>query len=62
MDNLGLKTYGDASFANDLLTRHLTSAYIVFLIGGPVFWKTKKQTFVATSMTEAKFYNLTLTA
>jgi hypothetical protein len=42
MDNLGLKTYRDASFVDDLLTRHLTSAYIVFLIGGLVFWKTKK--------------------
>jgi len=62
MDNLGLKTYGDASFADDLLIRYSTGAYVVFLMGGPVFWKTKKQTFVATSTTEAEFCNLTLTA
>jgi len=37
MDNLGLKTYGDASFADDLLTRHSTGAHMVFLIGSPVF-------------------------
>ena len=42
MDNLGFKTYSDASFVNDLLIRHSTSAYIVFLIGGLVFWKIKK--------------------
>ena len=37
MDNLGLKTYGDASLADDLLTRHSTGAHMVFLIGSPVF-------------------------
>ncbi len=32
---------------------------MVFVAGAPVVWKTKKQTFVALSTTEAEFANLT---
>jgi len=56
---MDLKAYGDTSYADDLRTRHLTSAHVVFLLRGRVFWKTKKQTFIITSTTEAEFYNLT---
>ena len=45
MDNMDLKAHGDASYADDLRSRHSTGAHVVFL-GEPVFWKTKKQTFV----------------
>ena len=31
----------------------------MFVAGGPVYWKTKKQTFVALSTTEAEYTNLT---
>jgi hypothetical protein len=57
--NLGPLAYADASYADNLATRYLTGGYVVFFTGGPVFWKTKKQTFVALSTTEAEFCNLT---
>ncbi|KAK4207228.1 hypothetical protein QBC37DRAFT_433796 [Rhypophila decipiens] len=56
---MGLVAYADASYANDLLTRYSIGGHIVFLAGGPVFWKSKKQTFTAVSTTEAEFTNLT---
>jgi hypothetical protein len=59
IDNLLMKTYADASYADDLLTRWSTGGHIVFVAGGPVLWKAKKQTFVALSTTEAEFANLT---
>jgi len=57
--DLKLTTFADASWADCQPTRHSTGAYVVFLAGGPVYWKTKKQTFVALSTTEAEFTNLT---
>lgn len=57
--DLGPIAYADASYADDLATRHSTGGHVVFFAGGPVFWKTKKQTFVALSTTEAEFCNLT---
>jgi hypothetical protein len=59
LHDLGPLAYADASYADDLATRYLTGGYVVFFTGGPVFWKTKKQTFVALSTTEAEFCNLT---
>ena len=41
--------------------RHSTGAHIVFAAGAPVLWKTKRQTIVALSSTEAEFINLTPT-
>jgi len=57
--DLGPLAYADASYADDLATRHSIRGYVVFFANGPVFWKTKKQTFVALSTTEAEFCNLT---
>jgi hypothetical protein len=59
IDRLGLYCYADAAFADDLRTRYSTGGYVVFLAGGPVFWKSKKQGLVVTSSTEAEFCNLT---
>ena len=42
IDSIDLKAYGDTSYADDLRIRYLTSTYVVFLLRGPVFWKTKK--------------------
>ena len=52
-------TYADASLANDLMNRYSTGGHVMFVAGGPVLWKSKKQTFVALSSTEAEFTNLT---
>jgi hypothetical protein len=56
--DLGMRTFADASFADDLLTRRSTGGHVVFLAGGLVLWKSKKQTFVASSTTQAEFANL----
>lgn len=53
------RTYADASLADRLPSRHSTGGHVVFVAGAPVLWKTKKQTFVALSTTEAEFANLT---
>jgi hypothetical protein len=59
VDDLKLITFADASWADQQPSRHSTGGHVVFVAGGPVLWKTKKQTFVALSTTEAEFTNLT---
>jgi hypothetical protein len=58
---LNLHAYADAAFADDTLTRHSTGGYVIFYGGGPVLWKSRKQTIVTLSSTEAEFINLTPT-
>ena len=60
-NNLHLRAYSDASFADDLTSRASTGGHIVYLGDGPVHWRTKKQTIVASSSTKAEFMNLTPT-
>ena len=57
--DLMMRTFADASLADRLPSRHSTGGHAVFVAGGPVLWRTKKQTFVALSTTEAEFANLT---
>jgi hypothetical protein len=59
LDDLRMVTFADASLADRLPSRHSTGGHAVFVAGAPVLWKTKKQTFVALSTTEAEFTNLT---
>ena len=40
--NMDMKAFGDASYADDPMTRHSTGGHIVFIPGGPVYWKSKK--------------------
>ncbi len=54
-----MQVFADASLADRIPTRHSTAGHVVFVAGGPVHWKTKKQTFVALSTTEAEYTNLT---
>ena len=61
IENLHLRGYSDAAFADDLVKRVSTGGHIIFIAEGAVHWKTKKQTIVATSSTEAEFMNLTPT-
>jgi hypothetical protein len=56
--DLNFRTYADASYADDIETRHSTAGHIVFVTTGPVFWKSKKQAFVTLSTTEAEYTNL----
>ena len=62
IDDLGLYCYADTAFADCILTRYSTRGHIVFLAGGPVFWKSKKQGIMTTSSSKAEFINLTLAA
>ena len=59
MDDLGLYCYVDTAFADCILTRYSTRGYIVFLVSGLVFWKSKKQGIMTTSSSKAEFINLT---
>ena len=59
--NFHFYIYGDASFADDLFTRVSIRGHIVFLAGYPIIWKSKKQSIVTISTTEAEFINFTST-
>jgi hypothetical protein len=59
VQDLQLHVHADAAFANCALTRYSTGGHVVTLAGAPVFWKTKKQTMMTVSSTEAEFINLT---
>jgi hypothetical protein len=59
LNDLQLNGFADATFADDALTRYSTGAHVIILAGGPVFWKSKRQTVMTSSSTEAEFINLT---
>ena len=61
ISNLHLYVYSDISFADDLFTRVSIRGHIVFLVGYPIIWKSRKQTIVTISTTETEFINLTST-
>ena len=52
--SLELQAYSDATWASDPSDRRSLSAYCVFLGGSLIAWKTKKQTTVSRSSTEAE--------
>jgi hypothetical protein len=54
--------YTDASFADDAQDRKSTQGYLLTLFGGPIAWKSGKQTTVTTSSTEAELLGLTTAA
>ena len=47
--------YSDADFAGCVDSRKSTSGYIFTLAGGPISWKSSKQTLVASSTMQAKY-------
>jgi len=49
----------DADWAGDIDTRSSTSAYVFFLYGGPITWKSTRQKSIALSSTESEYYGLT---
>ncbi|KAM3509956.1 hypothetical protein MY10362_000299 [Beauveria mimosiformis] len=52
----------DASFSDDLATRRSTQGYVILLYGGPIDWKSSRQTTITTSTTEAELLALSTTA
>ncbi|WVZ72071.1 hypothetical protein U9M48_020586 [Paspalum notatum var. saurae] len=58
--SLQLQAYCDATWASDFSDRRSLSAYCVFLGGSLIAWKTKKQTAVSRSSTEAELRAMAL--
>ena len=57
-DNSDLHCFVDSDFAGDIETRRSTYGYIVFLAGGPVSWRSKRQECVTLSSTEAEYIGI----
>lgn len=53
--DLEVSLYVDADWSNCRTSRRSLSAYVVFLGGSPVCWKTKKQKTVSLSSAEAEY-------
>jgi len=47
--------YCDADYAGDILSAKSTSGYIILLAGGIISWKSKLQSIIAQSTTEAEY-------
>ena len=54
--------YSDADWGGDLDDRKSTSGYIFQIAGGPVSWRSRKQSCVALSTSEAEYIALTSAA
>ena len=50
---LDIHGFVDADWAGDMYQRRSTSGYVFSLFGGTVSWKSKRQSVVALSTTEA---------
>lgn len=50
-----IQAYCDADYAGDPQTRKSTTGYVIFYLGGPISWGSRKQPIVATSSTEAEY-------
>jgi len=57
--NGDFRGYTDADWVGDHETRALTSAYVFFLFGGTITWKSSRQTTIALLSTESEYYGLT---
>lgn len=55
---LSIHGYTDSDYAGCQETRRSTSGYVFYIAGGPFSWKSKRQTSVTLSSTEAEYYGL----
>lgn len=53
-----LRGYSDSDFANDLDERKSVSGYVFKLFGGVISWRSRKQTTISLSTTEAEYVAL----
>ena len=54
-NNHYISGFCDSDYAGDITTAKSTSGYIFLLAGGPISWKSKLQSIVAQSTTEAEY-------
>ena len=57
-DKINLYGFADADWAGDVTTRKSTSGYVFQVAGATISWKTKRQSVVALSSTEAEYVSL----
>ena len=57
-DSLKLIGYSDSDYASDITDRKSVSGYIFILANAPISWKSRKQSTVANSSTEAEYIAL----
>lgn len=50
-----LRAFTDADYAGDLNTAKSTTGYVFYFANGPISWKSKLQTIIAQSTTEAEY-------
>ena len=58
----GVLGYSDADYAGDADDRKSTSGYLFLIAGGPVSWRSRKQSTVALSTAEAEYIALSTAA
>jgi hypothetical protein len=61
-EDLDLRGYADAAWADDIDNRRSTGGFLFTLAGGPILWKSGRQPIVTLSSTEAEYVALTLAA
>jgi hypothetical protein len=54
-DVIVIEAYSDSDYAGDKEKRKSTSGLVIMYAGGPVAWRSKRQTVIARSTTEAEF-------
>jgi hypothetical protein len=59
-NDLDLRCFMDAAFADDRVDRKSSNGYVFKLAGGPISWKSGKQPIVTLSLTEAEYVALTI--
>jgi hypothetical protein len=57
--SLRLEAFVDADWAGSIDDRKSTTGFVIHLAGGPICWKSTKQTLVALSSAEAEYIALT---
>ena len=53
-----IRGYCDSDYAGDVPTSKSTSGYIFYLANGPISWKSKLQSIIAQSTTEAEYISI----